>query len=126
VRGDARHLAQPGRQERGPWQPSPAPLDNPAVAAISSSLEKESGPAWEMSMSSLYLRGQTWWGKSYEQGKMIRWSLKTTSKAEAKRRIKLYDSRPREEPRPSQLKGPVTWDTAARDGHKKPRECSGP
>ena len=64
-------------------------------------------------MSSLYLRGQTWWAKSYEQGKMDRWSLKTTSKAEAKRRIKLYDSRPHEEPPPSRLKEQTTWDVAA-------------
>jgi integrase len=132
VRRDARDIDQPGSLERGPGQPSPAPLDNPAVAAISSSLEKESGPAWEMSMSSLYLRGQTWWGKSYEQGKMIRWSLKTTSKAEAKRRIKLYDSRPCEEPLPSRLKSPVTWDTAAGElleyyhafGTRRPQEAA--
>src|SRR6266508_3811487 len=112
-RRDACHLAQPGSLERGPRQPSPAPLDNPCVHAIPSSTEKESGPAWEMSMSSLYLRGQTWWAKSYEQGKMVRWSLKTTSKAEAKRRIKLYDSRPHEEPPPSRLKELTTWDVAA-------------
>jgi hypothetical protein len=36
-------------------------------------------------MSSLYLRGQTWWAKSKEQGQVVRWSLKTQSKAEAKR-----------------------------------------
>ena len=36
-------------------------------------------------MSSLYLRGQTWWAKSLEQGQVVRWSLKTTSKTEAKR-----------------------------------------
>jgi integrase len=67
-------------------------------------------------MSSLYLRGNTWWAKSYEQGKMIRWSLKTTSKAEAKRRLKLYDSQEnRQEPMPVRLKSPVTWDTAATD-----------
>ena len=64
-------------------------------------------------MSSLYLRGQTWWAKSYEQGKMIRWSLKTASRAEAKRRIKLYDSRSREEPLPSRLKGQTAWDETA-------------
>jgi integrase len=84
-----------------------------------------------MSMSSLYLRGQTWWGKSYEQGKMIRWSLKTASRAEAKRRIKLYDSRPREEPLPSRLKGQTTWDAAASElldyyqafGTRRPHEA---
>jgi hypothetical protein len=36
-------------------------------------------------MSSLYLRGQTWWAKTKEQGKVVRWNLKTTSKADAKR-----------------------------------------
>jgi integrase len=69
-----------------------------------------------MIMSSLYLRGNTWWAKSYEQGKMIRWSLTTTSKAEAKRRLKLYDSQEhQQEPMPVRLKSPVTWDTAATD-----------
>ena len=92
MRRDARDIDQPGSLERGPGQPSPAPLDNPAVAAISSSLEKESGPAREMSMSSLYLRGQTWWAKSLQNGRVVRWSLKTGSRAEARRRLKLYDS----------------------------------
>jgi integrase len=64
-------------------------------------------------MSSLHLRGQTWWAKSYEQGKMIRWSLKTASRAGAKRRIKLYDSRSREEPLPSRLRGQTAWDETA-------------
>jgi integrase len=64
-------------------------------------------------MSSLYLRGNIWWGKSLERGKVVRWSLKTASRAEVKRRIKLYDSRPREEPLPSRLKGQTTWDVAA-------------
>jgi hypothetical protein len=63
-------------------------------------------------MSSLYLRGKTWWAKSLENGRVVRWSLKTANRAEAKRRIKLYDSRPREEPLPSRLKGQTTWDVA--------------
>jgi integrase len=83
-------------------------------------------------MSSLYLRGQTGWGKSYEQGKMIRWSLKTASRAEAKRRIKRYDSRPREEPLPSRLKGQTTWNEAASElleyyhafGTRRPQEAT--
>jgi integrase len=68
-------------------------------------------------MSSLYLRGNIWWGKSLERGKVVRWSLKTASRAEAKRRIKLYDSYPRTEPLPSRFKGQTkeqtTWDEAA-------------
>ena len=64
-------------------------------------------------MSSLYLRGQTWWAKSKEQGQVVRWSLKTQSKVEAKRRLKLYDSQPRPEPMPARVKSPVTWDEAA-------------
>ena len=36
-------------------------------------------------MSSLYLRGDVWWAKSKEQGQVVRWSLKTRSKVEAKR-----------------------------------------
>jgi integrase len=96
-----------------PWNPSTPTLDNPAIPVISSSPEKESGSTQEVSMSSLYLRGQTWWAKSKEQGKVARWSLKTRSKAEAKRRLKLYDSQPRQEPMPARVKSPVTWDEAA-------------
>ena len=66
-------------------------------------------------MSSLYLCGQTWWAKSYEQGKMIRWSLRTRSKAEARRRLKLYESQPRQEPIPARVKSPATWNTAAQE-----------
>jgi integrase len=66
-------------------------------------------------MSSLYLRGQTWWAKSKEQGQVVRWSLKTRSKVEARRRLKLYDSQPRREPMPARVKSPVTWDKAAEE-----------
>jgi integrase len=66
-----------------------------------------------MNMSSLYLRGEVWWAKSKEQGQVVRWSLKTQSKVEAKRRLKLYDSQPRHEPIPARVKSPVTWDEAA-------------
>jgi hypothetical protein len=66
-------------------------------------------------MSRLYLRGSTWWAESYEQGKMVRWSLRTTSRAEAKRRLREYDSQPRLEPMPSRIKHLVTRDTAADD-----------
>ena len=83
-------------------------------------------------MSSLYLRGQTWWAKSKEQGQVVRWSLKTRSKAEAKRRLKLYDSQPRHEPIPARVKSPVTWDTAAGElienyhafGTRRPQEAA--
>jgi hypothetical protein len=93
------------------------PPAQPCHAILSSLLyppcpEKESRPAQEVNMSSLYLRGKTWWAKSLENGRVVRWSLKTASRAEAKRRIKLYDSRPREEPLPSRLKGQTTWDVA--------------
>jgi integrase len=63
-------------------------------------------------MSSLYLRGEVWWAKSKEQGQVVRWSLKTQSKVEAKRRLKLYDSQPRPEPMPTRVKSPMTWDEA--------------
>jgi hypothetical protein len=66
-------------------------------------------------LSSLYLRGHTWWAKSYEQGKMVRWSLKTTCRAEAKRRLREYDAQPRQDPMPARVKRSVTWDTAATD-----------
>jgi integrase len=65
-----------------------------------------------MSMSSLYLRGEVWWAKTKEQGQVVRWSLKTRSRAEAKRRLKLYDSQPRPEPMPARVKSPMTWDEA--------------
>jgi integrase len=64
-------------------------------------------------MSSLYLRGKTWWGKSLENGRVVRWSLKTASRVEAKRRLKLYDSQPQQEPMPARLKSPMIWDEAA-------------
>jgi integrase len=84
-----------------------------------------------MNMSSLYLRGNTWWAKSYEQGKMVRWSLKTTSRAEAKRRLREYDAQPRQELVPARAERSVTWDEAAADlltyyesyGTRNPREA---
>ena len=60
-------------------------------------------------MSSLYLRGSPWWDKSYEAGKMIQWSLGTSGKREARRRLKEYHSQPRKEPLPTRLKSPATW-----------------
>jgi integrase len=66
-------------------------------------------------MSSLYKRGSIWWVKSYRNGKMVRTSLKTTDKAEARRLMKALVDRV-----PSTLSGTkdvpsVTWDTAAQD-----------
>jgi integrase len=84
-----------------------------------------------MNMSSRYLRGSTWWAKSKEQGQVVRSSLKTRNKPEAKRRLKLYDSQPRQEPIPARVKSPATWDTAAQElldyyrafGTRRPHEA---
>jgi integrase len=66
-------------------------------------------------MASLYKRGNVWWVKSYRNGKMVRTSLKTTDRVEAKRRMKEVVDRV-----PSTLSGTkdipsVTWETAAQD-----------
>ena len=82
-RADARYFVQPGSQNRGPWQPSPSSLvlpGNPAIPVKSSTPEKESRPAQEVNMSSLYLRGSTYCAKSLENGRVARWSLKTASR----------------------------------------------
>jgi hypothetical protein len=68
-----------------------------------------------MNMSSLYLRRSTWWAKSREQGKVVRWSLRTKSKAEARQKLREYDSTPHQEALPPRLKSPMTWDEAAQD-----------
>jgi hypothetical protein len=64
-------------------------------------------------MSSIYRRGSIWWAKSREAGQVVRWRLKTTDRAEAKRRLKACDSQARAEPVPAKAKGP-TWDEALR------------
>jgi hypothetical protein len=66
-------------------------------------------------MSSLYLRGNVWWAKSYEQGKMVRWSLGTSSKAEARRKLQESDCQRRAQPRESPARGEATWQEAAGD-----------
>src|SRR5262245_35640579 len=66
-------------------------------------------------MSSLYLRGKTWWAKSYEQGEMVRWSLRTRSKAEARRKLQESESQRRAQPRESPARGEATWQEAAED-----------
>jgi integrase len=66
-------------------------------------------------MASLYKRGSTWWAKSYERGKMVRVSLKTTDKAEAKRRMKgMVDRVPRTLSSTKDVPS-ITWETAAQD-----------
>jgi hypothetical protein len=59
-------------------------------------------------MSSLYLRGQIWWAKSYEQGKMVCWSLGTSSKAEARRKLQESESQRRAQLRESPARGEAT------------------
>jgi integrase len=63
-------------------------------------------------MASLYKRGNVWWVKSYDRGKMVRRSLGTGDKAEARRRLRAYDSRPGSETTPRRIKSPA-WDEAA-------------
>ena len=58
-----------------------------------------------------YMVGQ----ESTSKGRVVRWSLKTPGQAEARRRLKLYDSQPRQEPMPARVKSPVTWDIARRE-----------
>jgi hypothetical protein len=84
-------------------------------------------------MASLYKRGNVWWSKSYEAGRMVRRSLGTRDKAEARRRMKALVDRV-----PSTIQGTrdvpsVTWDTAAADllayyrayGTRNPHEAAG-
>jgi integrase len=62
-------------------------------------------------MASLYRQGKVWWAKSYQNGNMVRVSLKTKDRAEAKRRMKaLVNPVSGTKDAPS-----VTWDTAAAD-----------
>jgi hypothetical protein len=66
-------------------------------------------------MASLYKRGEVWWSKSYENGRMVRKSLGTADRAEAKRRMKELVDRV-----PSTLSGArdvpsATWEITAQD-----------
>jgi hypothetical protein len=116
VRGDAHNIVQAGSQNRRPSQPSgsnPALPCNPAIPVISSTAgEGERTCAGDEHEQSLPA-GKYRWAKSYEQGKMIRWSLETSDKRKAKLRLEEYHSQPRTEPFPTRLKSPATWETAA-------------
>ena len=65
-----------------PWQPSSSsrqPLTILPILPYPPQPEKEDKSREEMNMSSLYLRGSTWWAKSREAAKVVRWSLGTRS-----------------------------------------------
>ena len=65
-------------------------------------------------MSSLYLRGSTWWAKSYEQGKMVRWSLRDQEQSGSEAQAEgARLTAPDKSPCRSRLKSPATWGTAA-------------
>ena len=64
-------------------------------------------------MASLYRRGQVWWSKSYEAGKMVRASLGTRDKTEARRRLREREAQMVRGERPTASE--VTWDTTAAD-----------
>jgi hypothetical protein len=51
-----------------------------------------SRPAEGRDMASLYKRGNMWWVKWYRAGRMIRQSLKTPDKAEARRRVRALEA----------------------------------
>ena len=63
-------------------------------------------------MASLYRRGQVWWSKNYEAGKMVRASLGTRDKAEARRRLRERESQAVSK---APAKSMVVWETAAQD-----------
>jgi hypothetical protein len=76
---------------------------------------RQSRPAEGAEMASLYKRGEVWWSKSYENGRMVRKSLGTADRAEAKRRMKELVDRV-----PSTLSGArdvpsATWEITAQD-----------
>jgi integrase len=85
-------------------------------------------------MSSLYKRGNVWWAKSYRNGKMVRVSLKTTDKAEARRRMREMESQHASTlPYGTCVIPSITWETAAQDlldyyrayGSRNVREAEG-
>jgi hypothetical protein len=64
-------------------------------------------------MASLYRRGQVWWSKAYQNGKMVRTSLGTTDKQEARRVLKERTKLTARAERPTCAD--ATWDTAGAD-----------
>lgn len=64
-------------------------------------------------MASLYRRGQVWWAKAYQNGRMVRWSLGTRDKREARRVLNERMQLTAQSARPTC--SDVTWDTAAAD-----------
>jgi integrase len=66
-------------------------------------------------MASLYRRGKMWWSKSYEHGRMVRRSLGTRDKREARHRMTQRDHTAVPIPsRPTAIPS-ITWDQAATD-----------
>jgi hypothetical protein len=62
-------------------------------------------------MASLYCGGQVWWSKSYEAGKMVRTSIGTRDKAEARRRLRELEAQ-----KPGRQA--CVPDTGAKEGHR--------
>jgi type II secretory pathway component PulF len=63
-------------------------------------------------MASLYRRGKVWWAKTYRNGKMVRQSLRTTDKREARRRLREREAYITSVPQITA--SDWTWDDAAR------------
>jgi site-specific recombinase XerD len=64
-------------------------------------------------MASLYRRGKVWWSKSYEAGKMVRTSLGTRDKTEARRALKERMRQALTSPAKHEGASIVTWDDAS-------------
>jgi integrase len=94
-------------------------LDKPCCPAYPPDSEKESRPAEGESMASIYFRGNMWWSKHYENGRMVRQSLKTRDKREARRRLQALEAQTSltmgSPPLISTVAPSVTWETAAQD-----------
>jgi len=66
-------------------------------------------------MASLYRRGKVWWAKSYRDGRMVRVSLKTQDRREARDQLKELEARHASRLANSASVVPLTtWDDAAR------------
>jgi integrase len=64
-------------------------------------------------MASMYQRGQIWWAKWYQEGQMIRQSLRTRDKTEARRRLREREAQVVRCERTTALE--VTWEDTAAD-----------